>query len=202
MHSAEQILAITRVQILVRGIVQGVGFRPFVFSLAARRALKGRVHNNAIGVLIDVEGDARDVEAFVNDIKSNPPALSFIESVEFNGDLNPANYDDFRIVESACEGERFVHVSPDVATCEDCRAELFDPQNRRYRYPFINCTNCGPRFTIVEGLPYDREQTVMRDFKMCEACRAEYENPLDRRFHAEPIACPDCGPQFVQLMNG
>ena len=197
MHTTEQILANTRVQILVRGIVQGVGFRPFVFSLAARRALKGRVLNNAIGVLIDVEGDPRDVEAFVSDIKSNPPALSLIESVELSDDLDPANYQDFRIIESDSHGEQFTPVSPDVATCRDCLGELCDPQNRRYRYPFINCTGCGPRFTIIEGMPYDREQTTMRDFKMCEACRAEYENPLDRRFHAEPIACADCGPRLT-----
>ena len=197
MHSAEQIPLTTRVQILVRGIVQGVGFRPFVFSLAARHALTGRVHNNAIGVLIDVEGEASAVEEFVNEISLNPPPLSLIESVELSDDLDPANYDDFRIIESAPDGEKFANVSPDIATCRDCLEELFDPQNRRYRYPFINCTNCGPRFTIIEGIPYDREQTTMRDFEMCEACRAEYENPLDRRFHAEPVACADCGPRVT-----
>ncbi len=186
----------TRVQILVRGIVQGVGFRPFVFSLAKRRALRGRVLNNTTGVLIDVEGEGGQIEEFINDIRTNPPPLSLIESVERRDSPDQAHYGDFRIVESVTEGKRFTPISPDVATCKDCLRELSDPQNRRYRYPFINCTNCGPRFTIIEDIPYDREKTTMRDFSMCEACRAEYENPLDRRFHAEPTACPRCGPRL------
>lgn len=186
----------TRTQILVRGIVQGVGFRPFIFSLASRRALRGQVFNNATGVIIDVEGEPGEIAWLVDEIKLNPPPLSLIESVEFKDNLAPANYADFRIVGSNSTGKKFVPISADVATCEDCLKELFDPQNRRYRYPFINCTNCGPRFTIIEGVPYDRAQTTMSEFGMCEACRAEYENPLDRRFHAEPIACAVCGPQL------
>jgi hydrogenase maturation protein HypF len=186
----------TRVQILVRGIVQGVGFRPYVFSLARRHSLRGRVLNNTLGVLIDVEGESQAVEQFIRNIRTSPPPLSIVESVECSGGLAPANFQDFSIVESAVEGERFVPVSADIATCADCLRELFSPEDRRYRYPFINCTNCGPRFTIIEGIPYDRAQTTMRDFPMCAACRAEYENPLDRRFHAEPTACSVCGPRM------
>ncbi|MEP6922588.1 MAG: carbamoyltransferase HypF [bacterium] len=189
----------TRSQILVRGIVQGVGFRPFVYSQASRRALRGRVCNNATGVLIDVEGDHGDIEQFISDLKTNPPPLSLIESVECNHNLEPADYDDFLIVESSQDGEKFVPISADIATCDDCMTELFDEQNRRYQYPFINCTNCGPRFTIVEDVPYDRAQTTMRDFQMCPDCLAEYANPLDRRFHAEPTACAVCGPQLYLL---
>ncbi|MBI1763009.1 MAG: carbamoyltransferase HypF [Acidobacteria bacterium] len=186
----------TRTQILVRGIVQGVGFRPYVYTLAQRRALTGRVFNNPTGVVIEVQGEPCAIEEFVCDIRLHPPPLSHIEAVERNDNLTPADFRDFRIVASAPEGAKFTPISADSATCPDCRRELFDPRDRRYRYPFINCTNCGPRFTIIEGIPYDRAQTTMRDFEMCPACRAEYENPLDRRFHAEPIACPDCGPQL------
>ena len=185
-----------RVQILVRGIVQGVGFRPFVFSLARRRSLRGQVFNNTAGVLIDIEGESSTVEQFIADIKSGPPPLSLIESFERRDDLDLANFKDFHIVESDSSGERFIPISADIATCKDCLKELFDPRDRRYLYPFINCTNCGPRFTLIEDVPYDRAKTVMRDFEMCAECKAEYENPLDRRFHAEPTACPACGPQI------
>jgi hydrogenase maturation protein HypF len=196
MHSVQPHSQATRVQILVRGIVQGVGFRPFVFSLASRRALRGQVLNNATGVLIDVEGDGVTIEQFIEEMTANPPTLSLIESIERTDNLDPAHYQDFRIVESVSNGERFTPISADIATCADCLKELFDPHDRRYRYPFINCTNCGPRFTIIEDIPYDRSRTTMRDFEMCAACRAEYENPLDRRFHAEPTACPLCGPRL------
>jgi hydrogenase maturation protein HypF len=186
----------TRTQILVRGTVQGVGFRPYVYSLAQRRALRGQVFNNTAGVMIDVEGEERAITEFIHDLRRNPPPLARIEAVECREHLSPANYRDFRIIESAGAGAKFVPISADMATCADCLNELFDPDDRRYRYPFINCTNCGPRFTIIEGIPYDRAQTTMRDFAMCAACRAEYEDPRSRRFHAEPIACPDCGPQL------
>ncbi len=185
----------TRTQILVRGIVQGVGFRPFIFSLAQQRALKGKVLNNSTGVFIDVEGEAQAIEQFVNEIKLKPPPLSIVESIELSNLQTPAYYKDFHIEESTNNGAKFVPIPADMATCEDCLREMFDPQDRRYRYPFINCTNCGPRFTIIEGVPYDRSQTTMRDFEMCEDCRLEYENPLDRRFHAEPTCCPKCGPK-------
>ncbi|MDX6710887.1 MAG: hydrogenase maturation protein HypF [Blastocatellia bacterium] len=196
MSSIEHHTVTTRVQIVVRGLVQGVGFRPFIFSLARRRALRGQVLNNTTGVLIDVEGEGGQIEKFINDITTNPPPHSLIESVERSNTLDKANYRDFRIVESTTTGEKFVPISADIATCQDCLRELLDPSDRRYRYPFINCTNCGPRFTIIEGIPYDRQQTTMRDFDMCALCRAEYENPLDRRFHAEPTACAQCGPQL------
>jgi hydrogenase maturation protein HypF len=186
----------TRVQILVRGVVQGVGFRPYIFSLARRRDLHGQVFNNAAGVLIDVEGEKNAIEQFINEIEFDPPPLSQIESVERRDNLPLANYLEFRIVESESAGRKFVPLSADIATCADCLRELFDPRDRRYRYPFINCVNCGPRFTIVEDVPYDRARTTMREFTMCAACRAEYENPCDRRFHAEPTACVVCGPRL------
>ncbi|MBS1791394.1 MAG: carbamoyltransferase HypF [Acidobacteria bacterium] len=186
----------TRAQILVRGIVQGVGFRPYIFSLARKRALRGQVFNNTSGVVIDIEGDDHAIELFVDEISQHPPPLSRIETVERSDNLIPAEYSDFRIVESAAAGQKFTPISPDIATCQDCLRELFDPRDRRYRYPFINCTNCGPRFTIIETIPYDRAQTTMREFKMCMACLTEYQNPLDRRFHAEPTACAACGPKL------
>src|SRR5262249_38301487 len=193
----------TRMRILVRGVVQGVGFRPFVFSRAQSRSLRGRVLNNSAGVLVDVEGDSEAIGELVHDIRTNAPPLSTIDSIEVRNDLPLSNYAGFRIVESESGSDKVASVPADVATCEDCLRELFDLKNRRYRYPFINCTNCGPRFTIVEGIPYDRPKTTMRVFSMCAACRAEYENPLDRRFHAEPVACSDCGPRlFLQDAKG
>lgn len=185
----------------MRGIVQGVGFRPYIYSLANKSALKGKVFNNASGVVIDVEGEARAIEQFVNEIKLKPPPLSIVESVESNNLQIPAFYADFQIVESETNGHGFVPISADIAACKDCLEELFNPNDRRYRYPFINCTNCGPRFTIIENVPYDRAMTTMREFEMCAECRAEYENPLDRRFHAEPACCPNCGPK-VFLRSG
>ncbi|CAN5630436.1 carbamoyltransferase HypF [soil metagenome] len=196
---------ITRSEILVRGIVQGVGFRPFVYTQASRRDLRGRVRNNTMGVLIEVEGNHGDIVQFVTDLKANAPPLSAIESIECNHYLAPVAYSDFVILESAhdaCESEQFVPISADVATCDDCLRELFDPQDRRYQYPFINCTNCGPRFTIIEDIPYDRARTTMREFEMCAECRAEYEDPSNRRFHAEPTACHICGPQLFLLESG
>ena len=180
----------------MRGIVQGVGFRPFVYSHASRRALHGRVRNNAMGVLIDLEGDASEIDHFIRELESNPPPLSMIESIERLENLIPLDYADFQIIESDSAGRKLVPMSADVGTCDDCLRELFDSANRRYRYPFINCTNCGPRFTIIERVPYDRANTTMRAFAMCDACRAEYEDPRDRRFHAEPTACEVCGPRL------
>ena len=188
-----------RVHIQVRGMVQGVGFRPYVFTLANRRSLKGRVLNNPGGVLIDVEGEAASIECFVEEIRGNPPPRSVVEAVECTNQLPAANYETLRIVESDQNGKRLVTISSDIATCQDCLRELLDPLDRRYRYPFINCTNCGPRFTIIEGVPYDRDRTTMREFSMCGDCRMEYQNPLNRRFHAEPIACHRCGPQLLLL---
>lgn len=177
-------------------MVQGVGFRPFVYSRASNRSLNGRVLNNAAGVLIDLEGDPSEIDHFVRELGLNPPPLSSIESIERLENLVPLDYPDFQILESDPAGRKLVPISADVATCDDCLNELFDKNNRRYRYPFINCTNCGPRFTIVENIPYDRANTTMREFGMCAACREEYEDPLDRRFHAEPTACEVCGPSL------
>ncbi len=209
MHSVEQLSTQIRVQILVRGIVQGVGFRPFVFTLAKSHALTGRVLNNTGGVLIDVEGEEGDVEDFIHNITANPPPLSLVESIERiepierSDDFDSAHYTDFRIIESLSDGDHLTPIPADIATCADCLHELFDSHDRRHRYPFINCTNCGPRFTIIENIPYDRAQTTMREFVMCDECRREYRDPLDRRFHAEPNACAECGPhvEFRKLDN-
>ncbi len=185
---------------MVRGIVQGVGFRPYIYSLASKRELKGKVINNETGVLIDVEGRGADIDHFIDELRKNPPPLSQVESISRADNLESINFTDFQILPSQSNGDLLTPVAPvaaDTGTCFDCLAELFDPADRRYRYPFINCTNCGPRFTIVEGVPYDRARTTMRSFNMCGACRAEYIDPANRRFHAEPTCCPDCGPQVA-----
>lgn len=184
----------TRRLIRIGGLVQGVGFRPFVYRAAVARGLTGWVANEPAGVVIDVEGDAAAVEAFLTDLPREAPALSRIERME-NVSLPPVGYESFTIRTSVAEGERTALVSPDLATCPDCLRELFDPRDRRYRYPFINCTNCGPRYTIIDGLPYDRPLTAMRSFAMCSECAREYHDPADRRFHAQPDACPECGPR-------
>ncbi|EMI19358.1 (NiFe) hydrogenase maturation protein HypF [Rhodopirellula maiorica SM1] len=185
--------------ITVTGIVQGVGFRPFVHSLASRYRLVGFVQNRSGEVQIEVEGAAAKLDQFIEQLQSHAPALSRINQlswlpVPICGDAC------FRIVDSEQGLASQVFVSPDVAMCEDCRRELFDPADRRFRYPFLNCTQCGPRLTITDRAPYDRVNTTMAAFEMCAACRAEYENPRDRRFHAQPIACPDCGPR-LQLLD-
>ena len=187
---------VTRTQILIKGIVQGVGFRPFVFGLARENALRGHVLNNQAGVLVDVEGECHRIDRFIERLKTDSPPLSLVESVTRLDNLDAQNYADFLIVPSRTNGSRSLPISVDVATCADCLREMSDPANRRYRYPFINCTNCGPRFTIIESVPYDRSETTMRDFEMCDACRTEYEDPKDRRFHAEPTACANCGPRL------
>ena len=183
----------------VRGVVQGVGFRPFVYSLARRHALTGWVRNTSAGVEILAEGAPADVEAFALALPREAPPRSHIAGYE-RTDAEPEGATAFLILGSAVDPNAYQLVSPDIATCADCRAELLDPRDRRYRYPFTNCTNCGPRFTIIEDLPYDRERTTMRRFPLCPACRAEYEDPADRRFHAEPNACPVCGPR-VRLVR-
>ncbi len=177
----------------VRGIVQGVGFRPFVWRLATRSGLTGRVRNRAGVVEIVVEGSTDALDAFCEALAREAPPLARVRDVRWEP-AEPGTYRSFEVEQSLDDagGERFV--SPDAATCPACLAELFDPSDRRYRYPFINCTDCGPRFTIIESLPYDRERTSMRAFPMCEECAREYHDPADRRFHAEPVACPACGP--------
>jgi hydrogenase maturation protein HypF len=180
--------------ITIRGIVQGVGFRPFVYTLAIRYGLNGWVLNSSNGVEIEVDGAPEILDRFISDLKTKTPPLARIDT--FNVANIPVNgYSRFEIRESTNRADEFLPVSPDVAVCPDCRRELFDPADRRYRYPFINCTNCGPRFTIIREIPYDRPNTTMSAFPMCPACREEYENPLNRRFHAQPVACPECGPR-------
>ncbi len=180
--------------IRVDGIVQGVGFRPFVYRLAHEYGLSGWVRNHSRGVDIEITGPQDALEAFVHDLQAKAPPLAQIRTLT-RRPLPEQDFEGkFRILHSE-EAEGFTLVSPDVATCPDCLRELFDPSDRRYRYPFINCTNCGPRFSIIRKLPYDRPNTTMAAFLMCPECRAEYQNPLDRRFHAQPIACPACGPR-------
>ena len=182
-----------RKAISVRGVVQGVGFRPFVYRLAHEHGLTGWVLNHSGGVEIEVEGPAAALASFVRDLEKKAPPLARIESIKV-ADAPPAGYTTFDIRHSVAEEGRYQLISPDIATCPDCLRELLDPADRRYRYPFTNCTNCGPRFTIIADIPYDRPLTTMRDFVMCPQCQAEYKDPLDRRFHAQPNACPVCGP--------
>jgi hydrogenase maturation protein HypF len=181
--------------IAVVGIVQGVGFRPFVYGLASRLELSGFVKNRVGGVDIEVEGDAHMVARFLEELTTGPPPLARIDSVVWDR-REPSGQRGFCIQPSDVDHAGPVFVSPDVATCSDCLAELFDPTDRRYRYPFLNCANCGPRLTIVTGVPYDRQRTTMAGFLMCPRCRAEYEDPTNRRFHAQPTCCPTCGPHL------
>ncbi len=185
---------LNRLSITVRGAVQGVGFRPFIYRLATELQLNGWVNNSAQGVFIEVEGTQKQLETFLLRLDREKPAISFIQSLESSW-LEPVGFTKFEIRPSVA-GEKTAVVLPDIATCPDCLQEIFDSQNRRYRYPFTNCTNCGPRYTIIRGLPYDRANTSMQGFQMCPDCQAEYENPLNRRFHAQPNACPNCGPQL------
>jgi hydrogenase maturation protein HypF len=186
--------------ISVRGIVQGVGFRPFVYGLAVKHNLKGWVYNTSDDVRIEVEGDAEAIEQFELELRTKAPPLAHIEdiAVEYRP---PAGYETFEIRHSQAQEGKYQLISPDVATCKPCLDELLDPEDRRYRYQFTNCTNCGPRFTIIEDMPYDRPRTTMRSFQMCPQCQAEYDNPLDRRFHAQPNACPKCGPRLQLVDN-
>ncbi|MFO7837930.1 MAG: carbamoyltransferase HypF [Desulfosalsimonadaceae bacterium] len=182
----------------ISGIVQGVGFRPFVYRLAKSRGLKGRVSNTSAGVLIHVEGDPEDISRFAAALKTQSPPLARLTAVSSHS-VPPEHCKDFSICSSRKQEDQSTLISPDISICSDCLAELFDPRDRRYRYPFINCTNCGPRYTIIDDVPYDRPNTSMKHFAMCENCRVEYEDPGDRRFHAQPNACPGCGPQ-VRLL--
>ncbi|MBI5560074.1 MAG: carbamoyltransferase HypF [Deltaproteobacteria bacterium] len=188
-----------RARIHITGIVQGVGFRPFVYSLAMRHDLRGFCRNDSEGVTIEVEGER--IEGFISEIKAIPPPLSRIDSLTVER-LSPASYTDFRIVESVSEEGKFALVSPDIATCKDCASELFDPNDRRFRYPFINCTNCGPRYSIILDIPYDRPKTTMSKFSMCALCEEEYHDPRNRRFHSQPNACPACGPAVWLVRSG
>jgi hydrogenase maturation protein HypF len=181
-------------RILVEGVVQGVGFRPFVHALATRGGLAGWVRNTSSGVEIEIEGAADALDAFVGNLIGETPPLAHIDRVR-EEILAPAGHCAFEILESR-DGEGFQPLSPDVATCAECRWEVMDPRDRRFGYAFTNCTRCGPRFTIIHAIPYDRPNTTMAGFTMCKACQVEYDDPADRRFHAQPNACPDCGPRL------
>jgi len=180
-------------QIRVQGIVQGVGFRPYVFRLAREFKLNGWVINSSAGVFIEVEGSRGKLQEFARRLTGDPPPLALIRSCEIK-EIEPQGFLEFTIRESEDLEEKVVMVSPDIAICKECQQEVSNPNDRRYGYPFINCTNCGPRFTIIKDLPYDRVKTTMADFPMCPQCQEEYDNPLYRRFHAQPNACPVCGP--------
>ncbi|HEU0127748.1 MAG TPA: acylphosphatase, partial [Pseudonocardiaceae bacterium] len=184
-----------RVEVRVEGVVQGVGFRPYVHGLAGRLGLSGRVGNDTAGVFVEVEGAEQTVTEFLAVLPMQAPPLAVIEKVR-TSPLVPTGEPGFHIVASNAAGRRDTLISADSATCADCLRELADPTDRRFDYPFINCTNCGPRFTIVRDVPYDRPFTTMAPFEMCDACAAEYHNPVDRRFHAQPVCCPACGPRL------
>ncbi len=177
----------------INGIVQGVGFRPFVYQAAHRHGVRGTVANTATGVCIHVEGAPEKIAAFCRELAESPPPLAHITAMVISEET-PAGRTAFTIAASSRQDQRGTLISPDVAVCDDCLAELFDPANRRFRYPFINCTNCGPRYTIIDDIPYDRSKTSMKAFAMCPQCQAEYDDPMDRRFHAQPNACAVCGP--------
>ena len=194
-------MSIVNKRLKITGIVQGVGFRPTVFNLAQRYFLTGWVLNNAQGVEIELHGEEETVQAFIHDLRQNPPPLAVIDSFTVE-DVPCQVHTGFQIRHSQDDPSDFLPVSPDLAICPDCRRELFDPSDRRYRYPFINCTNCGPRFSIVTGIPYDRPNTSMAGFALCPDCAQEYQDPANRRFHAQPIACPVCGPRVWYEEDG
>jgi len=187
-----------RLQIHVFGIVQGVGFRPFVYQLATKYSLKGFVLNDGSGVVVEVEGSDAEISQFINDLEQKTPPLARIDSMK-KQHIVVVNDEKFSIIHSNTTTVQTM-VSPDISLCDDCRKEMNDSKNRRYKYPFINCTNCGPRYTIIDTLPYDRQNTSMKNFEMCEACKKEYNDPMNRRYHAQPISCYDCGPN-LKIMN-
>jgi hydrogenase maturation protein HypF len=191
----------TRLKLAVRGAVQGVGFRPFVFRLATELQLAGWVNNSPQGVFIEVEGSRAALEKFLLRLETEKPVRSFIQSLESSW-LDATGFKKFEIRKSETGGGKTALVMPDIATCPDCLREIFNPKNRRHRYPFTNCTNCGPRFSIIESLPYDRANTSMKQFTMCPECQSEYDDPRDRRFHAQPNACPACGPHLELWRSG
>lgn len=186
-------------RIEVSGIVQGVGFRPYIYQLALSHGLSGEVANTAFGVVIRVQGESKKLDAFIADIPENcPPRAQIDKIVQFPDSIPPVS--GFSIAKSLPGKASTVLIPPDIAICDDCKKELMDPKDRRYGYPFINCTHCGPRYTIIDNIPYDRCNTTMKVFEMCPACRLEYEDPANRRFHAQPNACALCGPR-VELLD-
>ncbi len=189
---------IKRMRYHFSGIVQGVGFRPFIYRIATRHSLAGFVQNRSDGVIVEVEGPEESIASFIAGVNEELPPLADVSDIS-RKEIAVRNDKVFRISESETGGLGKVHITPDIATCGECFKELFDPEDRRFRYPFINCTNCGPRLTIIKDIPYDRINTSMSCFPMCPLCQSEYENPVDRRFHAEPNACPACGPSLELL---
>ncbi|MEN6320534.1 MAG: carbamoyltransferase HypF [Syntrophaceae bacterium] len=189
---------IKRVRYLFSGVVQGVGFRPFIYRMATKHSLSGFVQNRSDGVIAEVEGPTGAVASFISGVNAELPPLADVSGISCE-EVEIQNDTVFRIIESEAHGPAKVLITPDIATCSECFMELFDPTDRRFRYPFINCTNCGPRLTIIKDIPYDRINTSMNCFPLCPLCRKEYENPADRRFHAEPNACPACGPSLRLL---
>lgn len=189
--------------IVVKGIVQGVGFRPFIYKLALDNNIKGNVYNSQDGVYINIEGKNKDINKFISEIKHRPPKLSYIEDIRIE-DRSIRKYNSFNIIDSNHKNndknKKITLLSPDISICEDCIKDIFNIQDRRYKYAFTNCTNCGPRYSIIKNLPYDRDDTTMKDFKICNKCKEEYKNPLNRRFHAQPICCSECGPK-LNLLN-
>src|SRR4030066_1386724 len=185
---------LSRIRVTVNGVVHGVGFRPFVYRCAKEKGLSGFVYNTPGGIIIEAQGRRDNLKSLVNSIVADHPPLASIADIKVS-EIPIAGDAGFIIRESAQSLHKEPVVSPDFSLCGECLKELFDPSDRRYRYPFINCTNCGPRLTIIEDIPYDRPNTTMRDFEMCPECKSEYSDPTNRRFHAQPIACPVCGPQ-------
>lgn len=184
-----------RVRIELRGMVQGVGFRPFVYRLGMELGLAGWVSNSTQGVTMEAEGPPQALEQFQVRLEQEKPDQAVVQKMQISA-LPPYGYQTFQIRDSDPAGDRTTLVSPDLAICRECLTDIFDPSGRRFQYPFTNCTNCGPRFSIIESLPYDRANTTMHCFNMCSKCRSKYKDPLDRRFHAQPNACPTCGPQL------
>jgi hydrogenase maturation protein HypF len=190
---------IIRARIEISGIIQGVGFRPFIYRLATTQGLTGHVANTAAGVTIEVDGSALEIESFAKDITREKPPLASIEELHVvRSEIGPDDTrQSFQIVESISAGKKIGPITPDSDVCDSCLAELFDPDDRRYLYPFINCTDCGPRYTLIEKTPYDRPLTAMKHFELCERCQAEFRDPFDRRFHAQATCCPVCGPAVM-----
>ena len=186
------------IEIKIKGIVQGVGFRPFMHRLVRRHGLKGNIRNTSSGVTVELEGDGEELRRFLEELPREAPPLAVIEDISWRG-IPARGFTDFTIIQSERQAERNTLISPDIAICPDCLRELLDPKDRRYRYPFINCTNCGPRLTIIEDVPYDRPKTSMKAFPMCPDCDREYHDIENRRYHAQPDCCPVCGPSLSFL---
>ena len=188
-------------RVRVQGVVQGVGFRPFVFRLASRHGVRGWVLNGVAGVEVHAEGDAASVNAFLAELQANPPAAARISNLAV-AETAVTGCSDFCIRSSRHDAAPTVRMTPDLPVCDDCCREMHDPEDRRFQYSYINCTNCGPRFSIVRRLPYDRCHTTMAEWPLCAECLAEYRDPLNRRYHAQPIACPACGPDYELIQDG